>query len=70
MIRSHARGAPVYADAVQAVGAVPLDVRESGIDFLTCSSYKSLMGDRGLGFLYVRENLLGRLRRASTDFVS
>lgn len=44
MIRSHARGAPVYADAVQAVGAVPVDVRESGIDFLTCSSYKSLMG--------------------------
>jgi selenocysteine lyase/cysteine desulfurase len=65
---AHSRGAMVYADAVQAVGAVPVDVRASGIDFLACSSYKWLMGDMGLGFLYVREDLLDRLPRSQYGF--
>jgi len=49
----------VYADIIQAVGAVPIDVKESGVDFCACSGFKWLMGDLGLGFLYVREDLLG-----------
>jgi len=65
---AHSRGAKVYADAVQAVGAVPVDVRATGIDFLACSSYKWLMGDMGLGFLYVREELLGQLPRTQYGF--
>jgi selenocysteine lyase/cysteine desulfurase len=65
---AHSRGALVYADAVQAVGAVPIDVRASGVDFLACSSYKWLMGDMGLGFLYVREDLLDRLHRSQYGF--
>jgi len=65
---AHSRGARVYADAVQAVGAVPVDVRASGIDFLACSSYKWLMGDMGLGFLYVRQDLLDRLPRVQYGF--
>jgi selenocysteine lyase/cysteine desulfurase len=56
---AHAKGAHVYADLVQAVGAVPIDVRASGVDFCACSSYKWLMGDKGIGFLYVRQDLLG-----------
>ena len=65
---AHSRGALVYVDAVQAVGAVPLDVRATGVDFLACSSYKWLMGDMGLGFLYVREDLLDRLQRSQYGF--
>jgi selenocysteine lyase/cysteine desulfurase len=65
---AHSRRAKVYADAVQAVGAVPVDVRASGIDFLACSSYKWLMGDMGLGFLYVREDLLDGLPRTQYGF--
>jgi selenocysteine lyase/cysteine desulfurase len=60
---AHSRGAYVYADVVQAAGAIPFDVRASGIDFCACSSYKWLMGDMGLGFLYVREDLLDRVVR-------
>jgi selenocysteine lyase/cysteine desulfurase len=56
---AHAHRAHVYADIVQAVGAVPIDVRDSGIDFCACSTYKWLMGDMGIGFLYVRADLLG-----------
>ncbi len=58
---AHAHGAHVYADVVQAAGAVPIDVRASGVDFLACSSFKWLMGDFGAGFLYVREDLLDRV---------
>ena len=65
---AHARGALVYADVIQAVGSVPLDVKASGVDFCACSSYKWLMGDMGLGFLYVREDLLDRLRRSQYGF--
>ena len=55
---AHAHGAYVYADIVQAAGNTPVDVRASGVDFCACSSFKWLMGDFGLGFLYVREALL------------
>lgn len=65
---AHSRGALVYADAVQAVGAIPVDVRASGVDFLACSSYKWLMGDMGLGFLYVREDRLDRIERVQFGF--
>ena len=55
---AHSNGAYVYADIIQAAGAVPIDVQESGVDFCACSGFKWLMGDLGLGFLYVREDLL------------
>ena len=58
---AHAHGAYVYADIIQGVGAVPFDVRATGIDFAATATYKWLMGDFGLGFLFVREDLLGRV---------
>ena len=65
---AHAHDAYVYADAVQAVGCMPLDVRESGVDFLATASYKWLMGDFGLGFLYVREDVLPKLQRSQWSY--
>jgi selenocysteine lyase/cysteine desulfurase len=56
---AHARGAYVFADIIQAVGSVPCDVKALGIDFASAGTYKWLMGERGLGFLYVREDLQG-----------
>src|SRR5262245_64183225 len=58
---AHAHGAYVSADVIQAAGAVPLDVAAAGVDFCACASYKWLMGDFGLGFFYVREDLLDRV---------
>ena len=60
---AHAHGALVYVDAVQAAGCVPVDVRETGVDALGSASYKWLMGDFGLGFLYVRQDVMARLKR-------
>ncbi len=60
---AHSHGAYVYADLVQAVGSVPIDVEAAGADFCAGGSHKWLMGDMGLGFLYVREDLLDRVMR-------
>lgn len=60
---AHSRGAMVYADIIQAAGAVPIDVKDSGVDFCACSTYKWLMGDFGIGFLYVRKDRLTSLKR-------
>jgi len=54
---AHAHGAYLYADIIQAVGAVPIDVEKMGIDFAACSTFKWLMGVKGFGFLYVRADL-------------
>jgi selenocysteine lyase/cysteine desulfurase len=62
---AHASGAYVYADIIQAAGNTPIDVRASGVDFCACSTFKWLMGDFGLGFLYVRESLLDKVIRRS-----
>jgi selenocysteine lyase/cysteine desulfurase len=62
---AHANGALVYADIAQSAGCTPIDVKATGVDFCACSSFKWLMGDFGLGFLYAREDLLGRAVRRS-----
>lgn len=67
---AHAHGALVYADIIQGVGAVPLDVRATGLDFAATASYKWLMGDFGLGFLFVREELLDRLPHTHLSYES
>ena len=65
---AHARGALVYADIIQAAGAVPVDVRDTNVDFCACSTYKWLMGDFGIGFLYVRKDLLPAMKRTLIGF--
>ena len=60
---AHSRGAYVYADIVHTAGAEPFDVKASGVDFAACSSFKWLMGDFGLGFLYAREEVLAKIER-------
>lgn len=65
---AHAHGAKVYVDAVHATGATPVDVKASGVDLMASSSYKWLMGDMGLGFMYVREDLIGELERPQAGY--
>ena len=60
---AHAHGAVVYVDMVHAAGSTPIDLRAAGVDFAASSSYKWLMGDFGLGFLYVRKEIQDRFPR-------
>ncbi len=65
---AHARNALVYADIIQAAGAVPIDVKDSGVDFCASATYKWLMGDFGLGFLYVTKDKMHLLKRSQIGY--
>ena len=64
----HERGALVLADSYQAVGSVPLDARELGVDFLAGGTVKYLLASAGLGFLFVRDGLLPGLTPTQTGW--
>ncbi|PKN42201.1 MAG: cysteine desulfurase NifS [Deltaproteobacteria bacterium HGW-Deltaproteobacteria-18] len=51
---AHEGGALFHTDAVQAVGKIPVDVRDLDVDFLTISAHK-LYGPKGIGALYVKK---------------
>ena len=59
---AHAHGALFYADAIQAVGMFPIDVKQAGVDFLCCGTYKWVLGGFGVAPFFIRRELLDRIR--------
>jgi selenocysteine lyase/cysteine desulfurase len=66
--RTHAAGALVFVDAYQTLGAHPVDVTATGVDFLASGNLKYLMGIPGIAFLYVRPDLTERLHPTTTGW--
>ena len=66
--RAHEVGALVSLDAFHAVGIVPVDVKRSGVDFLTGGVLKWLCGGPGACFLYVAPETRDRLEPAITGW--
>ena len=59
---AHERGARVMLDAIQGLGAFPLDVQETPIDFLAADGHKWMLGPEGAGVAYIRREHLNTLR--------
>jgi selenocysteine lyase/cysteine desulfurase len=66
--RARAVGALSFVDAYQTLGAVPVNVRELGVDFLAAGTLKFLMGVSGIAFLYVRPEIVDSLRPTATGW--
>jgi selenocysteine lyase/cysteine desulfurase len=73
---AHAHGAILAVDAIQGLGAFPIDVQACGIDALYCAGAKWMMALQGVSFLYVKPDLIDRLEvvtpgwRSVADFWS
>jgi selenocysteine lyase/cysteine desulfurase len=56
------RGIAFFVDAIQGLGPLTIDVRQTPIDFLAADGHKWLLGPEGAGLLYIRRDWIDRLR--------
>ncbi len=59
--RVHDRGAKLFVDAIQGLGAFPLSVHKIPIDFLAADGHKWMLGPEGAGLLFIRQSHLNWL---------
>jgi selenocysteine lyase/cysteine desulfurase len=59
---AHDAGALLCVDAIQGLGVLSIDVEATGVDALFSGAGKWLLGLHGAGILYVRSELLARMR--------
>ncbi|MFZ2055490.1 MAG: aminotransferase class V-fold PLP-dependent enzyme [Candidatus Aminicenantales bacterium] len=60
----------LVVDAVQHLGAMPLDVRETPVDILACGGHKWLNAPFGAGMLYIRKSRLPELKKLTAGYLS
>jgi selenocysteine lyase/cysteine desulfurase len=60
----HRAGGYLCVDAIQSVGAVPMDVHAAGIDFLAADGHKWMLAPEGCGLFYCRHDLIELLHPA------
>jgi len=58
----HSRGILFSLDAIQTLGAFPLDVEKGHVDFLSADAHKWMLGPLAIGIVYVRRAHFERLR--------
>lgn len=69
-VAASSRGVPVLIDGAQAVGHIPVDVAELGVQFYALPGQKWLLGPDGTGALYIAEEWLHRLHPSWVGWAS
>jgi selenocysteine lyase/cysteine desulfurase len=67
---AHERNVLVMLDAIQGLGVFPLDVAETGVDFLAADGHKWLLGPEGAGIFYLRREHLPLLKSVQSGWNS
>ena len=65
-----ATGTWLVVDAIQAVGQLPVDVRQTPVDVFACGGQKWLLSPWGSGFVYVRRDLFDLLPPADVGWMA
>ncbi|MCS7013501.1 MAG: aminotransferase class V-fold PLP-dependent enzyme [Chloroherpetonaceae bacterium] len=66
----HQKGALVSIDAIQALGAMPIDFLGSGIDFLAAGAHKWAMSPMGIGIMVMTDALMADLQTPFVGWLS
>lgn len=64
------QGKLFLVDAIQAIGAVPIDVEAMAIDFLAADGHKWMLGPEGAGIFYCRRELIERTHPLSIGWMN
>ncbi len=64
------KGVFLCVDAIQSLGAMPIDVKGMCIDFLSADAHKWLCGPEGIGLFYVSKQIQGHLRPSCVGWLS
>jgi selenocysteine lyase/cysteine desulfurase len=64
------RGVFLIVDAIQQVGAIPLDVRKTPVDALACGGHKWLLSPFGCGFLYLSKEFRAKVKAPLAGYLS
>ncbi|MGA2593476.1 MAG: aminotransferase class V-fold PLP-dependent enzyme [Bryobacteraceae bacterium] len=67
---AHAQAALLFLDGYQDCGTRPVDVKALDVDFYVTGTLKYLLGPPGLGFLYVRRELIETLTPTITSWMA
>ena len=65
-----ARGIFLIVDAIQQIGAIPLDVRKTRVDALACGGHKWLLSPFGCGFLYLNPEFRAKVKPPLAGYLS
>lgn len=66
----HEHGIIFSVDAIQALGALKVDVQEMEIDFMSSAGHKWLMWPAGLGFIYISPRIFNEVYPAQAGWLS
>ncbi|HQR38763.1 MAG TPA: aminotransferase class V-fold PLP-dependent enzyme [Blastocatellia bacterium] len=64
------RGILFVVDAIQGLGALPIDVERDHIDVLASSAHKWLLGSEGIGLVYISDRVVERITPARIGWTS